>query len=140
MSQSSNIRAQAHVLSVTSSVAFDRLDAEDSGAKDYYEGNPPSMKDTESVNGFQRDELDQLKKQLQSHPDAAKFKLRAKSRWIDGAQSLNLVSSFHGMGREFTARSTPFIQTTDTPTILLGKDGGPSPMEEIGRASCRERV
>jgi len=48
-----------------------------------------------------------------------------------GAQSLSLVSSFYGMGRDFSARATPFIQTTDTPGVLLGKDGGPSPMEEV---------
>lgn len=35
------------------------------------------------------------------------------------------------MSREFSARSTPFIQTTDAPTVLLGKDGGPTPMEVL---------
>jgi uncharacterized OsmC-like protein len=90
-----------------------------------------AMNDTFRINGFRRDELNDLINQLKTHPDAAKFKLRAKNRWIDGAQSLNLVSSFFGMGREFSARSTPFIQTTDTPTILLGKDAGPNPLEEL---------
>ena len=90
-----------------------------------------SNDDTDRINGFRREDLNLLKRGLQSHPDNGKFKLRAKNRWIDGAQSLSLVSSFHGMGREVTARSTPFIQTTDTPPVLLGKDGGPSPMEEV---------
>ena len=90
-----------------------------------------SNNDTDRINGFRRQDLNLLKRGLQSHPDNAKFKLRAKNRWIDGAQSLSLVSSFHGMGREYTARSTPFIQTTDTPPVLLGKDAGPSPMEEV---------
>lgn len=90
-----------------------------------------SKNDTDRINGFRREDLNLLKRGLQSQPDNAKFKLRAKNRWIDGAQSLSLVSSFHGMGREYSARSTPFIQTTDTPPVLLGKDGGPSPMEEL---------
>jgi uncharacterized OsmC-like protein len=68
---------------------------------------------------------------LQTNSEAAQFKLRAKNRWIDGAQSISLVSSFKGMGREFSARSAPFIQTTDTPQILAGKDLGPTPMEEL---------
>jgi uncharacterized OsmC-like protein len=87
--------------------------------------------DSDRINGFRRDDLNLLKRGLQAHPDNAQFKLRAKNRWIDGAQSLSLVSSFHGMGREVSARATPFIQTTDTPTLLLGKDGGPNPMEEV---------
>lgn len=89
------------------------------------------MNNSKTINGFQRNDLQRVKKSLQSNPEKAQFKLRAKNRWIDGAQSLNLVSSFYGMGREFTARSAPFIQTTDTPPILLGKDLGPSPMEEL---------
>lgn len=89
------------------------------------------MIDKNRINGFQRDDLEGLKKALSSNPNAGRFKLRAKNRWIDGAQSLNLVSSFYGMGREFSARSTPFIQTTDAPTVLLGKDVGPTPMEEL---------
>lgn len=89
------------------------------------------MNDQDRINGFRRDDLDRLKKELASRPDAGRFKLRTKNRWIDGAQSLNLVSSFYGMRREFSARSTPFIQTTDAPTVLLGKDVGATPMEEL---------
>jgi uncharacterized OsmC-like protein len=87
--------------------------------------------DNDRINGFRRDDLTLLKRGLQAQPDNSKFKLRAKNRWIDGAQSLSLVSSFHAMGRDFSARATPFIQTTDTPAVLLGKDGGPTPMEEV---------
>ena len=45
--------------------------------------------------------------------------------------SAAIVSSFYGMRREVSARSTPFIQTTDAPAVLLGKDLGPTPMEEL---------
>ena len=83
------------------------------------------------INGFQRDDLERLKNELNANPDNGNFKLRAKNRWIDGTQSLSLVSSFYGMRREFSTRSTPFIQTTDAPTVLLGKDLGPTPMEEL---------
>jgi uncharacterized OsmC-like protein len=83
------------------------------------------------INGFQRDDLERLKKELTANPDTRKFKLRAKNRWIDGTQTLSLVSSFYGVRREVSARSTPFIQTTDAPAVLLGKDLGPTPMEEL---------
>ena len=83
------------------------------------------------INGFQHDDLERLKKELNANPDTGNFKLRAKNRWIDGTQSLSLVSSFYGMSREFSVRSTPFIQTTDAPPVLLGKDLGPTPMEEL---------
>ena len=72
-----------------------------------------------------------MKKELNANPDTGIFKLRARNRWIDGTQSLSLVSSFYGMCREFSVRSTPFIQTTDAPPVLLGKDLGPTPMEEL---------
>ena len=110
---------------------FDRFQLNGSATGASEERKTMSNNDTDRINGFRREDLNLLKRGLQSHPDNAKFKLRAKNRWIDGAQSISLVSSFHGMGREYTARSTPFIQTTDTPPVLLGKDGGPSPMEEI---------
>ena len=83
------------------------------------------------INGFQHGDLERLKKELNANPDTGNFKLRAKNRWIDGTQSLSLVSSFYGMSREFSVRSTPFIQTTDAPPVLLGKDLGPTPMEEL---------
>lgn len=110
---------------------LDQFEMKDSATEVTQQRNAMSDNDTDRINGFRREDLNLLKRGLQSHPDNAQFKLRAKNRWIDGAQSLSLVSSFHGMGREFTARSTPFIQTTDTPPVLLGKDGGPSPMEEV---------
>ena len=87
--------------------------------------------DSDRINGFRRDDLNLLKRGLQANADHSRFKLRAKNRWIDGAQSLSLVSGFYGMGRDFGTRTVPFIQTTDTPPVLLGKDGGPSPMEEL---------
>jgi len=86
---------------------------------------------SDRINGFRRDDLNLLKRALQSNIEHSRFKLRAKNRWIDGAQSLSLVSGFYGMGRDFGTRTVPFIQTTDTPSVLLGKDGGPSPMEEL---------
>ncbi|HEX6801721.1 MAG TPA: OsmC family protein [Candidatus Binatia bacterium] len=111
--------------------AFDQFKMKGPGTTTPREKKTMSNDDTDRINGFRREDLNLLKRGLQSHPDNTKFKLRAKNRWIDGAQSLSLVSGFHGMGREFTARSTPFIQTTDTPPVLLGKDGGPSPMEHL---------
>ncbi len=89
------------------------------------------MNNSKTINGFQCEDLQRVKKSLQSNPENAQFKLRAKNRWIDGAQSISLVSSFKGMDREFSARHAPFIQTTDTPQILAGKDLGPTPMEEL---------
>ena len=125
------MHAQSQTLSVGSSVTFDRLSEKDTSAHETDERKANSMSETDRINGFQKDDLEQLAKDLVSDPDGAKFKLRAKNRWIDGAQSISLVSSFYGMRREFIVRSAPFIQKSDTPTVLLGKDEGPSPMEEL---------
>ena len=82
------------------------------------------MNAAKTINGFQCEDLQQLRKSLRSNPGNAQFKLRAKNRWIDGAQCISLVSNFNGLGRAFSARNVPFIQTTDTPEILAGKDLG----------------
>ena len=131
MSRFAKIDFQSPVLNVPGAVTVDRFDVNDLSTIASDEGKGRTMNETERINGFRRDDLDLLKRGLISHPDNAKFTLRAKNRWIDAAQSISLVGSFHGMGREFPARSTPFIQTTDTPPVLLGKDLGPSPMEEL---------
>jgi uncharacterized OsmC-like protein len=129
MFQPSDNRVCRAVLSVSSSAAIDDPLGEHSSAAIFDERKAQSMNDR--INGFQSDDLERLKKELTANPDTGKFRLRAKNRWIDGTQSLSLVSSFYGMRREFSARSTPFIQTTDAPAVLLGKDLGPTPMEEL---------
>jgi hypothetical protein len=85
-------RFRRAVLSVSSSAAIDDLPGEHSSAAIFDERKAQSMNDR--INGFQRDDLEGLKKELTANPDTRKFKLRAKNRWIDGTQSLSPVSRF----------------------------------------------
>jgi uncharacterized OsmC-like protein len=118
------------VLNSSSAIA-DRLAAENIDAGETAESKAKSVRNEDAINGLPRDQLDELARSLGANREAAKFKLRAKNRWIHGTQSISLVSSFYGMGREHSARAIPFIQKSDTPPVLLGKDEAPSPMEQI---------
>ena len=46
-----------------------------------------STNDSDRINGFRRDDLSLLKRGLEAHPDNAKFKLRARNRWIEAPKA-----------------------------------------------------
>ena len=70
-------------------------------------------------------------------PALAKFRFRASSRWINGTYSESRVESFSGAGGEHT-HTTQFTYGADHPTVLVGQDRGPLPVEFLlhGLASC----
>jgi uncharacterized OsmC-like protein len=70
-------------------------------------------------------------------PALAKFRFRASSRWIDGTYSESRVESFSGAGGEH-AHQTQFRYAADHPTVLVGQDRGPTPIEFLlhGLAAC----
>lgn len=129
MSQSTATRPG--VVPDSSSGIADRPAAKNTNAGESAESKDKPIRNDVPINGLPREQLDEFAKCLESNREAAKFKLRAKNRWISGTQSISLVSSFYGMGREHPARAIPFIQKSDTPTVLLGKDEAPSPMEQM---------
>ena len=61
-------------------------------------------------------------------PDLAAFRFRARNRWIAGTQSETTIDSFSGAGGEQT-HSLTFKYTADHPAVLVGADGGPTPVE-----------
>jgi uncharacterized OsmC-like protein len=70
-------------------------------------------------------------------PDLAKFCLRATSKWVDGTMSETRIESFTGAGGEH-AHKGEFRYVADHPTVLVGQDRGPLPVEFllVGLASC----
>ena len=70
-------------------------------------------------------------------PDLAKFRFRARNRWIDGTHSESTIDWFSGAGGEHSHALT-FRYTADHPAVLVGADRGPTPVEFLlhALASC----
>jgi uncharacterized OsmC-like protein len=74
---------------------------------------------------------------VKAAPDLAKFRFRARNRWIEGTHSESTIDWFNGAGGEHTHALT-FRYTADHPAVLVGADRGPTPVEFLlhALASC----
>lgn len=68
---------------------------------------------------------------VRAQPEAAAFQFRATNRWVSGTHSRGYVQGFFGVGAEDTSREEPFVLNADHPTVLVGADQGPSPVEYL---------
>lgn len=74
---------------------------------------------------------------LAEAPQAARFKWRAASEWINGTHTRATVHGFHGLGGEQQHRQS-FSFDTDHPEIFASEDHGATPVEMVlvGLAGC----
>lgn len=74
---------------------------------------------------------------LTAAPEAAQFKWRASSEWINGTHTRSKVEKFFGLGEEQSHRS-PFFYDTDHPEIFASDDKGATPVEMVlvGLSGC----
>jgi len=72
-----------------------------------------------------------------AQPELAKFQFRARSTWVAGTHSRITVDDFAGAGGEHR-HEAPFVADADHPTVLVGGDNGPTPVEFLlqGLAAC----
>ena len=77
------------------------------------------------------------RKALSEAPEAARFKWRATSEWINGTHSRASVDGFYGLGGEQKHR-TAFHYDSDHPEIFAAEDNGATPVEFVlvGLAGC----
>jgi uncharacterized OsmC-like protein len=70
-------------------------------------------------------------------PELAEFKFRARSKWVSGTHSRITVDDFFGAGGEHR-HEVAFSADADHPTVLVGGDNGPTPVEFLlqGLAAC----
>ncbi len=68
---------------------------------------------------------------VRAQPEAAAFQFRATNRWVSGTHSRGYVQGFFGVGAEDTSREEPFVLNADHPTVLVGSDEGPTPVEYV---------
>lgn len=90
------------------------------------------MQTTEQTveNGINIDALLGARDALGQAPEAAKFKWRATSEWVNGTHSRTTISDFFGLGEEQKHREVSRFDT-DHPEIFASEDKGPTPVEFV---------
>ncbi len=88
-------------------------------------------------NGVNVQALLDAREALTGAPQAAQFKWRATSKWVNGTHSASTVKSFFGLGEE-QSHKTEFSFDADHPEIFASADNGITPVEYVlvGLASC----
>ena len=88
-------------------------------------------------NGVNVEALLGAREALTEAPEAARFKWRATSEWVNGTHTRAHVENFFGLGEEQKHRQG-FDYDTDHPEIFASADNGPTPVEMVlvGLAGC----
>jgi len=88
-------------------------------------------------NGVNIEALLGAREALTAAPEAAQFKWRASSEWVNGTHSRSTVEKFFGLGEEQSHRQA-FIYDTDHPEIFASEDNGATPVEMVlvGLSGC----
>jgi uncharacterized OsmC-like protein len=68
---------------------------------------------------------------LKAQPELARFRFRARNRWIDGSHNRSEIKDFYAACGEDTSRAEPFTLDAGEPAILIGTDTGPNPAEYL---------
>ena len=97
-----------------------------------------TTQNTETViNGVNVTRLGQTIEAIQSRPELAQFRFRARNQWDIGGHNQATVDTFHGVCQEMEHKQ-PFTFDADEPTVLLGEDNGANPVEFVlaGLSGC----
>ena len=65
---------------------------------------------------------------VRNDTELAKFRFRATNRWVKGTHSRTTIEQFSGAGGDQTHTQT-FVYDADHPTVLVGADNAPTPVE-----------
>lgn len=92
----------------------------------------------ETMNGFKSQDIADTLEAITSNPEIAKFKFRARNKWISGGHNRSTIQDFYGGGIEDESRKEPFVFDNSEPPILLGGNEGANPVEFVlhGLAGC----
>jgi uncharacterized OsmC-like protein len=99
--------------------------------------NPVQAAEKPALNGVNTPALLATINAVGGAPELAEFKFRARSKWVAGTHSRITVDDFYGAGSEMR-HEAPFVADADHPTVLVGADNGPTPVEFLlqGLAAC----
>jgi uncharacterized OsmC-like protein len=66
---------------------------------------------------------------VKANPEIADFRFRARNTWVSGTHNRTTIQGFYGACQEDTSRTEPFVYDADHPTVLVGNNNGPTPVE-----------
>ena len=74
---------------------------------------------------------------IKGTPGIAKFKFRARNKWINGGHNRTTITDFFGAQKDHSHRED-FVLDEDEHQVLLGEDSGPNPVEYLltGLVGC----
>jgi uncharacterized OsmC-like protein len=74
---------------------------------------------------------------VKAQPEIAKFQFRASNTWVCGTHSRSTLSGFYGAQQEMEHKHVTVLDS-DHPSVLVGNDNGPAPVEYLlhAIASC----
>ncbi len=95
------------------------------------------MQEKMARNGVNVEALLGAREALTEAPEAARFKWRASSEWVNGTHSRATVDGFYGLGAEQKHRQA-FQFDSDHPEVFASEDKGATPVEFVlvGLAGC----
>ena len=67
---------------------------------------------------------------VKSDPEIAEFQFRAENTWIRGTHNRTVIHRFYGAKQEMEHRQ-PTVIEADHPTVLVGADNAPTPVEYL---------
>jgi uncharacterized OsmC-like protein len=67
---------------------------------------------------------------VRENPDIAKFQFRATNTWISGTHNRSTIHGFYGAMQEME-HTQPHTFDADHPSVLVGADHGPTPVEFV---------
>lgn len=88
-------------------------------------------------NGVNVEALLGAREALDATPEAAQFKWRASSAWVNGTHTTTKIDTFFGLGEEHS-RGKEFTVDTDHPELFAAEDNAATPVELVlsGLAGC----
>jgi uncharacterized OsmC-like protein len=86
------------------------------------------MADQKIINGVNVDQLLDTVNAVKDKAEIAKFKFRARNKWVNGGHNRTTVNDFDGACQTHD-RKEPFVFEEDEPPVLLGEDKGANPVE-----------
>ncbi len=91
----------------------------------------------ETVNGVDISRLFDTIDAIKGTPDIAKFKFRARNKWINGGHNRTTIMDFFGAQQDHSHQED-FVLDEDEHQVLLGEDSGPNPVEYLlaGLVGC----
>lgn len=86
---------------------------------------------SDEINGIDNNRLFKIMEAIKANPSLAEFIFRVNNTWMDGGHSRSVIKGFYGAEREDYFRTSPFLFEIDQPSLLLGKDNGPTAVEYV---------